>query len=87
MTEPELAPCPFCGCSNVVLMDGENQQVGLYCVECFDCEACGPLAQTEEEAARHWNQRTAGPKHRTWIAKFQDGIIWWEPAPASEPRP
>lgn len=53
-TAPALRPCPFCG--------GHNLQVHLVhlSVECIDCYAAGPEANSRAEATAAWNARPGG---------------------------
>lgn len=47
--------CPFCGWQNgrIVMLRG----AGSCFVHCQYCKAAGPLAKTEDDAVRRWNQR------------------------------
>lgn len=49
----ELKPCPFCGRDDHL----EVVPGGLSFVTCNACEACGPDAETGDEARRLWNVR------------------------------
>ena len=50
-------PCPFCGGDQTT-----TWHIGHYdkpwVVECWDCGAQGPHAETEAEAVDRWNERT-----------------------------
>lgn len=56
MTVHYATQCPFCGCNKAM-----TWHIGHYdkpwVVECMDCSAQGPHAETEEEAIRLWNRR------------------------------
>jgi Lar family restriction alleviation protein len=54
--ERELLPCPFCG--------GDAQtdfieHIFSYLIECYVCDAQGPICETKEEAIAAWNTRAA----------------------------
>jgi len=49
-----VSACPFCGRSNARL---ERTLAFWYAICEYDCNACGPSAETPEEAARLWNER------------------------------
>lgn len=57
----DLKPCPFCGSTNVhnerYAMIGAPSQV-----VCMGCGATSKEADSPEEAARLWNQRTPTEK-------------------------
>jgi Lar family restriction alleviation protein len=60
-----LEPCPFCGATDVG-MDSYRALgwMGLqYEVRCTDCNASGPNADTEDDAAREWNRRHDPKRH------------------------
>jgi len=48
-----IKPCPFCGANGSIGGDSH-----FYWVFCFDeeCDACGPICKTEEEAIQKWNK-------------------------------
>ena len=47
----DLKPCPFCGCSHIVL-------VGAFAFACNDCGARGPAGGYDEaRAVDAWNGR------------------------------
>ncbi len=52
-------PCPFCKCGKVMAW-----HIGHYkkpwVIECCECQAQGPHAETEDEAFRLWNKRRYG---------------------------
>ena len=50
-----LEPCPFCGTSNVDLVNGALYDI--HHVECNECTARGPIEEDEDEAVDNWNQR------------------------------
>jgi Lar family restriction alleviation protein len=56
MSEPELAPCPFCGARDTWL----NNSIGMeWWVVCRRCDCQGPRIkfQSEQQAADYWNTR------------------------------
>lgn len=50
----ELKPCPFCGGTELEVMEIDE---GFSAVACDTCDAIGPMGQGDEEAKREWNQR------------------------------
>ncbi len=61
VTEPELAPCPFCGESTAGMKESQDTDSALFhFVECEDCAAEGPFHLTEAKAVEAWNRRTPG---------------------------
>lgn len=62
MTQPDLKPCPFCGCAAEISTDDSNWPRW---VDCTFCEAMGPTAPIElpsekalEYVVSRWNRRT-----------------------------
>lgn len=52
--DQELKPCPFCGGTDLDLVDiGE----GFTAIACNTCDAFGPMGPGEEGAAAEWNER------------------------------
>lgn len=58
-TSDRLAPCPFCSSTPVMRHDtrSEHRVYWHWYVECSDCGAMGPSAETEGTAAFFWNDR------------------------------
>ena len=65
-TMSELKPCPFCGGTNVEVLnrleeEPEMELVGLtkdnWNVLCHDCYACGGTRRTATDAIEAWNGR------------------------------
>lgn len=52
--EPELKPCPFCGSSDVHVIENLD-------VQCKECDAYGPEKPSREKAVNAWNTRPAAP--------------------------
>lgn len=50
----ELKPCPFCGGTNLTIINVYGEE---YYVDCSTCTTCGPGGETEEEAIKAWNRR------------------------------
>lgn len=53
----ELLPCPFCGGTDTdpsFAMGAGHQNAG-----CMTCAACGPSAQSDDEAVKLWNRRVS----------------------------
>lgn len=49
-----VSPCPFCGRDEAKI----ERTLAFWYVICeIACNACGPSAETPEEAARLWNER------------------------------
>jgi Lar family restriction alleviation protein len=55
MFDVEIEPCPFCG-NDDPQWNADNAETVLW-LDCPECGATGPTAQTHEEAADLWNQR------------------------------
>jgi len=71
----ELKPCPWPECQNKVVRMQEDWKIGYY-VWCPVCDAGGPTARSEREAARLWNDREGfdSPKRKdSPIAERGDG--------------
>lgn len=51
----ELKPCPFCG---NVCMFLNDEPAGKWVVNCLECQAIGPVKETEEQAISAWNKRS-----------------------------
>lgn len=59
MSQPELAPCPFCGWANPVWFGERHAYDWIeYAAYCANCDARGAFASTKEKAATAWNRRT-----------------------------
>lgn len=61
MSKPQIAHCPFCQ-SDDIQTATDYYTYGAYKCEyvfacCPDCGARGPMAKTEDEAIRFWNDR------------------------------
>lgn len=54
--ERELMPCPFCGGTARLVIEGEIGHE--YCFVLCPCGACGPGKATPAQAAQAWNVRT-----------------------------
>ncbi len=50
---PDLKPCPFCGGTCTVFTD----EPAVFWVECDNCTARGPVADTQADARHQWNNR------------------------------
>ena len=50
----ELKSCPFCGGTNLQIIDVYGE--GFY-VDCITCTAYGPSGETMEKAIEAWNKR------------------------------
>lgn len=61
MNSSLLSPCPFCGVDSYLRIRAGS--IGTW-VSCGKCKADGPLAQTEMDARRAWNDR--------------DGVLYWK---------
>ena len=49
-----LKPCPFCGGTDLDLVDIDE---GYFAIACGLCDAFGPMGQGEDGAMTEWNQR------------------------------
>lgn len=54
LTTESLISCPFCGTSHL-LTYGES--VGFCRIECEECGAAGPVADSDGDALTLWQQR------------------------------
>ncbi len=50
----ELKPCPFCGSTDLEVMDIDQ---GYAAIACGLCDAFGPMGLGGEGASAEWNQR------------------------------
>lgn len=50
-----LLSCPFCGGEGALNLISDTWAVE--CMHLFECSACGPFADTPEEAVARWNRR------------------------------
>lgn len=55
--EPIIRPCPFCGCTNVIVDEFWERYDKPYFVACDGCGASGPYTRKKEEAIDLWNKR------------------------------
>lgn len=59
-------PCPFCGCEHSEICNKPDPYVPNSPWRwrvCNRCDACGPMAETDEQVDAVWNRRvTAGEK-------------------------
>jgi len=54
----KLEQCPFCGESYAInVLDASDQYVSSFWVTCGNCDAEGPVADTEDDAVEKWNKR------------------------------
>lgn len=59
-TEPYEIACPFCDTLELMLFTEED----LNWIGCLNCRACGPTADTAEQAAIYWLDRpTDAPEY------------------------
>lgn len=49
----DIKPCPFCDFVDVEICE---IQPGTIAIDCPECEAIGPFAETVEAAAAKWNR-------------------------------
>ncbi len=75
VTEPELAPCPFCGDEAA----GTWRMPTVFCISCAGCEAEGPIEGDKAETIAYWNRRPPGMSRR-----LADAL---EAEPSHEPAP
>lgn len=52
-----LKPCPFCGCGNAYLQNGDVDGAREVICESVKCGARGPDRSSDEAAAAAWNER------------------------------
>jgi Lar family restriction alleviation protein len=65
MEEQLLRPCPFCNSIDAHMAEQDGLSVlpeYKFFVNCPDCWTHGPLAKTESEAERQWNDRLSDVK-------------------------
>ena len=55
-----IKPYPFCGSNNL----GEVWSGCGKAVECLNCQSCGPVKKTMEQAIDAWNKRSQHDKRR-----------------------
>ena len=55
----ELKPCPFCGDTQLTIINVYGED---YYVHCDTCTTCGPSGETEQEAIEAWNRRAEDGK-------------------------
>ena len=58
MEKTRLMPCPFCGDSDVQLIDQWDGKKGTWTVWCRPCDIEGPMG-SKKEAINKWNKRAA----------------------------
>jgi len=51
-----ILPCPFCG-KTPVDASSPDETPDKYAVQCWNCDAEGPLAEAELRAISKWNLR------------------------------
>ena len=56
MTAPEMKPCPFCGETDTVILNGPVED-DWCAVVCNKCSARGPINYTDHHAITAWNRR------------------------------
>lgn len=54
MTKPK--PCPFCRDLELRVKPRRYCDCTLYCVECVNCGALGPMQVSHEDARKEWNR-------------------------------
>jgi Lar family restriction alleviation protein len=53
-----MKPCPFCKSKDILIRGiDESHKNPPFWVECMECMATGPEAETEEKAVELWNRR------------------------------
>jgi len=53
----ELKPCPWCYDTDLDCIKDVEWMASQYYVWCKNCAVCGPIADSEDEAKRLWNDR------------------------------
>lgn len=55
----KMKSCPFCGeeISAIDIATLNEAEDSWYFVQCSECRACGPGAETQEEAMQLWSKR------------------------------
>lgn len=56
MAGKQLAPCPFCGSTDITIFDTGEQQNLFRCL-CLRCDSGGPWRDTRLNAIAIWNTR------------------------------
>ena len=59
MSEHELKCCPFCGSEDICIDPVEGATARVYTAWCNNCQAEGPVDDSETEACDGWNMRHA----------------------------
>lgn len=70
-----LLPCPFCPSLKVMMWVSEKDKEKCCCGFCEGCQAEGPHANTEEEAARRWNRRADLPRATGAVDAESDELV------------
>lgn len=55
----QINSCPFCGKTSGLYVKSDSTTAYNYVVACYECNAQGPFAYTEEVAISMWNLATA----------------------------
>jgi Lar family restriction alleviation protein len=58
----KLKPCPFCGGGEAYVFPSHHEAGNSnkhFWMICSDCEADGPLAESESKARELWNKRVS----------------------------
>jgi len=58
--EPKLLPCPFCGVTDTIILNGPVED-DWCAVSCDKCHARGPINYTDSHAIAAWNTRATPP--------------------------
>lgn len=53
----KLKPCPFCGSSNIKLVDSPLGIIGAYYCVCNRCNINTAVYTSKEKAIKAWNRR------------------------------
>jgi len=73
-TRPDILPCPFCGCEEINVVDGEDKTASW--VACVNCDAMvtGEQYNDVEDAVKAWNRRVPDVRRLERIEKAADEL-------------
>lgn len=71
MTETQLAPCPFCGGSEIYAKENNTHF-------CGDCKARGPFGYLDHNptGADDWNARARTSLETELLAALKEAVVW-----------
>lgn len=79
-----VQPCPFCGWHDVEI---DEIEPGRFAVDCPECEAIGPFADTQLDAIDAWNRGSDPFSARPLLVRCESFIAGFEDDPDQEGIP